>query len=195
MVGQPEFDGSLSGNSGAGQRVFLGQHQADVQRPGQRTTICGHQSHLHMRVGKVGVFGDVDDVTQGDQAAAQPDGRAVDRCHHRHSAACHTQHDVAPVRNGLGAQIGVVGQLGQIREIAACRERPAGAGEHRSAGSAIVAQSRPQLRQPDMQIVVDGVEGIGAVQGDDAQRPVGTNVDFCWHVVHFKPLIPGFAKR
>ena len=36
MVGQPEFDGPLRADSRAGQRVLLGQQQADVQRPGQR---------------------------------------------------------------------------------------------------------------------------------------------------------------
>ena len=50
-------------------------------------------------------------------------------------------------------------------------------------------------RQPDVQIVVDRVEIIRPVQGDDPQRPIGTNVDFSWHVVHVRLPIPRFAKR
>ena len=85
-----------------------------MQRPGQRSAIGSHQPHLHMRVGEIGVLGDVDDVAQRDQAAAQPNGGAIDRGHHRNSAPRHAQHDLAPVRDGLGPQVGVVRQLLEI---------------------------------------------------------------------------------
>ncbi len=195
MVGQPEFDGALGGDPGAGQRVLLGQQQADVQRPGQRAAVGGHQPNLHMRVGQVGVFGDVDDVAQRDQAAAQSDGRAVDRRHHRHPAPGHAQHDLASVSDRLGPQVGVARQFVEIGEVAAGRERPAGTGYHRGAGTAVVAHPLPQLRQPVVQVVVDRVERVGPVQRDDPQRPVGLDVDFGRHVVHVRLPIPRFVRR
>jgi len=36
-----------------------------------------------------------------------------------------------------------------------------------------------------MQIVVDRIERIRAVQHDDAQTAVGLHIDFVWHSVHF----------
>jgi len=67
-----EFDGPLRANAGARQRKLLGQQQTDMQRPGQRPTVGGHQPHLHVWIRKVRAFGDVDDVAERDQAAAEP---------------------------------------------------------------------------------------------------------------------------
>jgi len=38
------------------------------------------------------------------------------------------------------------------------------------------------MRQADMERIVDGVERIGPIQRDDAQRPVGLDVDFRWQI-------------
>ena len=195
VVGQPEFDRALRANAGARQRKLLGQQQTDMQGPGQRPAIGGHQPHLHVWVRKIGALSDVDDVAQRDQAAAEPHSRAIYRGHHGNSAPRHAQHDLAPVSDGLGPQVGVVRQLLEIPEIAAGRKRPAGSSDHRGAGRRIVGQSLPYPREPGMQVVVDRIERVRAVQGDDPQRTVGADVDFSRHVVHVRLPIPRFVKR
>src|SRR5262249_34992502 len=88
-----------------------------------------------------------------------------------------------------------VRQLGKVGEFAAGRKCPTAAGEHCRARGAVLAQPWPQLCESDVQVVVDRVEGIRPVQGDDPQCPFATNVDFGWHVVHVRVPVPRFAQR
>jgi hypothetical protein len=196
VVGQTDRGGAVGRDARPGQRVFLRQVQAGVQRPGERAAVGRDQADLHVRVGQVGGLGHIDDVAQRDQAAAEPHRRAVDGRHHRHPAARHPEHQVAPVRDRLRAQHGVAAQLGQVLEVAAGRERPAPPGEHRGAGAVVLAQPRPQPREPGVQRVVDRVERVGPVQGDDPERAVGDDVDLVRHVIHLRRLpIRGCARR
>jgi hypothetical protein len=104
-------------------------------------------------------------------------------CHHRNPATGHAQHDLAAMQNGLGAQIRILPQLLEVREITTRRKRATRPGDHRRAGLAVLAKARPHMRQADMERIVDGVERIGPIQRDDAQRPVGLDVDFRWQIV------------
>jgi hypothetical protein len=74
-----------------------------VQRPGQRAAVGRDQADRHVRVGQVRARRQVDDVRQRDQAAAQAGRRAVDGGDHRDTAAGHTEHEFAAVRDGRGA--------------------------------------------------------------------------------------------
>ena len=72
----------------------------------------------------------------------------------------------------------------EVVEVAAGRERPAVAGEHHGPGLAVEADLREQVGEPLVQVVVDGVEVVRAVQADDADRAVGLDHDLVGHVVH-----------
>jgi hypothetical protein len=161
--------------------------------------ICSGQvsgpPDLYVRIGQVGVLFHVHDVGQRHQAAPQPDSGAIYGSHQRNSAARHTQDDLATMEDGLGTQIFVLPQLLEIPEVAAGGERPTGAGDYRRASLAILAEVCPYVRQPDVQRVVYRIQRIGPVQRDDAQRPVGLDIDFRWQVVHFRLLIRGCARR
>jgi len=196
VVGQPDFGGAGGGDARPGQRVLLGQVQAGVQRPGERAAVGRDQADLDVRVGQVGGLGQVDDVAQRHQAAAEPHRRAVDGRHHRHPAPRHPEHQVAAVRDRPRAEHGVAAQLGQVLEVTAGRERPAPPGEHRGAGVVVLAQPRPQAREPGVQRVVDRVERVGPVQRDDPERAVGDDVDLIRHFVHLRRLpIAGCGRR
>ncbi len=194
-LARPELDRPLGLDPHPGQGELLGLQQADLRTPHQRTTVSGYQTDLHVRVGEVRGLGDVDDVGQRGQAAAQPDGRAIDRGDHRDAAAQHADDEVAAVLDGLLPQRLVVAKLVEVVEVAAGRERPARTGDYCRPCTGVLVERLPDLGQPHVQVVVDGVERIGPVERDDAQRAVGLDVDFVWHVVHFILLSRGCAKR
>ena len=70
------------------------------------------------------------DVGQGDEAAPETDGRPVHRGDHRHPAR--TMLSTMPLArvDALAAERSVVGQLVEVVEVAAGRERPAVARDH-----------------------------------------------------------------
>ena len=79
VVDQADLGRPLRRDAVAGERVLLGQLQAGEQRPGDRAAVGGDQADGHVRVGQVRALGHEHDVGQGDEAAAEADGRAVDR--------------------------------------------------------------------------------------------------------------------
>jgi hypothetical protein len=85
--GQAEFDGGGRRDAVAGVEVLAGPQDRGEQRPEGGAAVAGHQAHGDVRVGQVGPLGDQYDVGQHGQAAAQPDGRAVDRGDHRQREA------------------------------------------------------------------------------------------------------------
>ena len=110
VVGQPEFERSLGLDPHTRQGELLGLQQADLRAPDQRAAVGGHQTDRHVRVGEERGLGHVDDVRERRQAAAQPDGRTVDRGDHRDAASHHADDEVTAVLDRLLAQGFVVAQ-------------------------------------------------------------------------------------
>ena len=137
----------------------------------------------HVRVGQMGALGHVDDVGEGDQAAAEPDRRAVDRGDDRDPAPDHAGHDLAAVDQGLAPERRVAGQLVEVGEVATGRECPPVAGQHHGAGLGVGVDLREQLGQALVQPVVGGVELFGPVQPDDPDRPVVLDLELLGEVV------------
>ena len=137
-----------------------------------RAAVRRHQAHQHVRVGQVGALGHEHDVGQGDQAAAQPHCRSVHGGHDGHPACDHAGDDLPAVGQRLLAQPRVAGQLVQVGEVAAGRERLAVPGQHDGPGLVVGIDLREQSGQTLVQLVVGGVELIGPVQPDDPDRTV-----------------------
>ena len=135
------------------------------------------QADQHVGVGEVGALGHVDDVGQSHQAAAQADGGAVDRGHDRHPAGDHAADDLAAVGQAEGPQRRVPDELVDVLEVAAGRERPAVAGEHRHPGLGVGVELGEELGQALVQLVVGGVQVVGPVQADDADGAVDLHLD------------------
>ena len=112
------------------------------------------------------------DVGEGDEAAAEPDRRAVDGGDDRQPAGHHAGHDLPAVREGLVAQPAVLGQLVEVGEVPAGGEGPPGAREHRHPRLGVGVELREQRGQARVQHVVGGVEVVGPVQRDDADGAV-----------------------
>ena len=79
----------------------------------------------------------------------------------------------AAVEEALLAEGVVADELVDVVEVAAGREGPAVAGEHRDPGVEVGVELREQASQRAVQLVVGGVELVGTVQADDAHRAVG----------------------
>jgi DNA-binding transcriptional LysR family regulator len=188
MVGEPDRGRAIGRDARPGQRVLLRQEQAGVQRPGERAAVGRDEADLDVRVGQVGGVGHVDDVAERDQAAAEPDRRAVDGRDDRHPAARHAEHEVAAVRDRPRPERGVAAELLQVLEVAAGRERATAPGQHRGAGVVVFAQPGPEPREAGVQRVVDGVERVRPVEGDDPERAVGDDVDLVRQVIHVRGL-------
>ena len=74
-------------------------------------------------------------------------------------------------------------QLVEVGEVAAGREGPAVAGEHGHPGLGVGVELGEQLGQALVQHVVGGVELLGPVEADDADRSVGFDLDLVGEVV------------
>ena len=144
VVDEPDLGRPRRRDPVAGQRVLLGQLQAGEQGPRHRPAVGGHQAHEHVGVGEVGALGHEHDVGQRAQAAAEPDRGAVDRGHDRDPARHHAGHDLAAVGEGHAAERLVGGQLVDVAEVAARRERPAVAGQDRHPGVVVGVELREQ---------------------------------------------------
>ena len=155
-----------------------------MQRPRDRAAVGGDQTDDHVRVGEMGLVAHVHDVGQRHEAAPETDGRAVHRGDDRHPALHHVHHDALAGVDRDTAERRVVGELADVVEVAAGGERPAVAGEHHGAGVTVDVDLRPQVGETLVQVVVDGVEVVGPVQADDADRAVGLDHDLVGHVVH-----------
>ena len=82
----------------------------------------------------------------------------------------------------------VARQLVDVFEVTAGRERAAGAREHGHPRLVVRVQLREQRGQARVEDVVGGIELVGPVQRDDADRAVGLDLDLvgkvvCAHVV------------
>ncbi len=177
MVHQPDLGRPAGGDALAGKSVFLGQLQAGEQRPGDRPSVGGHEPDHDVGVGEMGALGHVDDVRQRHQTAAEPDGGPVHGGDHGHSAGDHPGHDLPTVGQGLAPQHRITGQFIQIGEVPAGRERPAVAREHHGAHLVVGIDLREQTRQPGVQLVIGGVQLLGAVQPHDAHGPLCVHLD------------------
>ena len=137
-----------------------------------------------VRVGEVRALGHEHDVGQRDEAAAEPDGGAVHRGDDRHAGT-------RPCRSRSGGRatsvsrrsVGVLGELVEVGEVAAGRERAAVAGEDDGARVGVGVELREQLGEAVVQLVVGGVELLGPVEADDADGAVGLDLDLGGQVV------------
>ena len=95
------------------------------------------------------------------------------------------------------AQVLVAGQLVEVGEVAAGRERPAVAGEHDGPGVEVGVDLREQLGQAVVQLVVGGVELLGPVEADDADRAVDLDLDLAaaGRSVVMRRAVPGCGGR
>ena len=175
---RPISRGPLGRDAVAGEGVLLGQLQAGEQRPGDRPAVGGDEADEHVGVGEVGALGHEHDVGQGHEAAAEPDGRAVHGGDDRHPAGDHARSRSAGRATSVSlAQVGVLGELVDVVEVAAGGEGPAVAGEHGDPGVGVGVELREELGQALVQLVVGGVELVGPVEADDPDRAVGLDLD------------------
>ena len=81
--------------------------------------------------------------------------------------------------------VAVLGHAVEEVEVAAGRERTALAGDHRDARVGVGAELREQLREAEVQLVVDRVELLGPRQPHDADGPsASTRIDVGQVVLH-----------
>ena len=156
--------------------VWSGQVIGPPSAATRPTTTCG--------IGEMGLVAHVHDVGERHEAAAETDRRAVHRGDDRHPALQHVEHDALAGVDRDTAQRRVVGELAEVVEVAAGGERPAVAGQHHRAGLGVDADLRPQVGEPLVQVVVDGVQLVGPVEADDPDRAIGLDHDLVGHVVH-----------
>ena len=118
----------------------------------------------HVRVGQVRALGHEHDVGEGDETAAQADGGAVHRGHDGHATAHHAGDDPTAVgQRLLAGDPGVPGQLVEIGEVAAGRERLPVPGQDDRPGLVVGIDLREEAGQALVQLVVGGVELLGPV--------------------------------
>ncbi len=122
------------------------------------------------------------DVGKGDQAAAQPHGRAVDRGHDGHSASHHAGHDLSAVGQRLLSPVLVTGQLIQVGEVAARGERLPLAGQHDRSSLVVGIDLGEETGQSAVQLMVRRIEVIGPIQPDDPDRPFEHDFQLIGHV-------------
>ena len=113
----------------------------------------------------------------------RPTAGPVHGGHDRHPAGHHPGDDAPTVDERLLAEGIVRRDLVDVVEVAPGREGPAVAGEHRRPGLEVGVDLGPQLGQALVEHVVGGVELIGAVQADDADRSVDLDLDLGGQVV------------
>ena len=101
-----------------------------------------------MGIGQVCALGHEHDVGESDQAAAQADGRPVDRGHDRDPVGHHAGDDLTAVGQGLLATFAVAGQLVEVGEVTACREGSPVAGQHGGTGPLVGVDLGEQSGQP-----------------------------------------------
>jgi hypothetical protein len=90
-----------------------------VQRPGDRAAIRGDESDDDMRVGEVRAPSHEHHVGKRHEAAAEPDGGAVDRSDDRWTALDHRHHEPLAGVDRHPAQRWILGDLLQVAEVAA----------------------------------------------------------------------------
>ena len=138
---------------------------------------------VHVRVGEVRRLGHVDDVGERDHAAAEADRGTVDRGDDRDAAPDHVEHELAALGDHVVPQRAVLRHAVEQVEVAAGRERAALAGDDGDARVGVGAQLREQLREPEVQLVVDRVELLGTRRGARCGRAVGLDADDVGQVV------------
>ena len=134
--------------------VCSGQVSGPPSAATRPTVTCGSDEVRRLR--------HVDDVGERDDAAAETDGRPVDRGDHRYPAADHVEHELAALGDHVAAQRAVVRHAVEEIEVAAGRERAPFAGDDRDARVAVGAELREDAGQAEVQLVVDRVELLGA---------------------------------
>src|SRR5262249_60697114 len=113
----------------------------------------------------------VDDAARGDDAASEPDCRAVHRRDDWRAAPDHVRHDLPALAERVTAQHAVLRHPIEEVEVAAGAERPALTGDHRDAGVRVRGELRKDPGQRAMQRVVGGVELLGTRAWDPPAPP------------------------
>ena len=160
-----------------------------MQGPGERAAVGRDEAHRHVRVRQVGRLRHVDDVRERDDAAAEAHGRSVDRGHHGDPAADHVEHELPTLRDHVASQRAVLHHPVEEIEVAAGRERAPFAGDDRDARVGVGAEQREDAGQPQVQLLVHGVELVRTGEPHDAHRAVGLDANHVGKgVVHGSPL-------
>ena len=126
-----------------------------------------------VRIGEVGRLRHQHHVAQHRDAAAQADGRAVHRGDHRQREPQHLVDDLGALAEALVAGDRVVEERRDPVQVTAGGERPARAGEDHHRGVGVGGELPPHVGERPVQVLVDGVERVGPVDGHDPDRAVG----------------------
>ena len=151
--------------------VSSGQNAAPPSPATRPTATCGSARYASLR--------DQHDVAQHGQAAAQADGRAVDRGDHRQREAEHLLDDLRAFPQALVPGHRVVEERGDPVQVAAGAERPPGAGEDHHPGRRVSAAScRQTLASAQCSGWLTAFSSAGRLMVHGADRAVGLDGQF-----------------
>ncbi len=130
-----------------------------------------------MGVGEEGALGHEDDVAQGGDRAAEPDGRPVHRGHDGDGDGEHLVDELPGQAQAAAASASVDPTMLEVLVAAAGAEGLPGAGQHHRSAALVLVDVTPEGDELGVQVLADGVEGAGLVQGDHPHGPVGPDLD------------------
>ena len=170
----------------AGKNHLLGPVAADQQRQPLGAAETGNEAQRDLRQAEHGIFRGVNEIAGQGHFTAAPQGKPVDRGDHRNGQFLQTADDQLSLARKQSALQGV--ERGQFVDV-----RPGhkgfitGAGQDQDAGVPIGFDPVQGERQLVQQLRTQGVEHLGAVEGDGGDTVILFNDDIL--VVHQSVLL------
>src|ERR1700730_7621799 len=198
----PETLGFLRVDHVAGVKHFRGFCGADKLGKEIGTAVVGKQSDLDKVLAEHSAFGSDANVSSESNIHARAGGGAVYGSDDRLSHAANLQHGVhsgAQERLELSGVV-VFAALANQAEITAGTKRAAGPGDHNDVDGFVGGEAAEAFIESDGKIFVDGIQLVGAVQGESCNAVLLGLEDqrIRCHgsrsFTHSSPLIP-FASR
>ena len=163
---QADALGFLAGQGFAQQQIVFGLGHAAQQRPDDRRMIAGGDAELGVAVDQLGGLGRDRNVGQHADHQARAHGGAADGADDRLAAIDHVVDEIARLLPTLAALLEVVGEIAGHVEVAARRERAAGAGDDDGRSVGVAVDVAPDFGKFRVRRLIDGVEPLRAVHGD-----------------------------
>ena len=134
----------------------------------------------------------IDEITEPQQRRTQPHGRAIQRCNQDLRMRVETPRDVQVVRHESShdvpphlVRVSCVSGRTTALDVGAGGEEAAGASEDGDGDSGVLGDFAEEAGEAVVVILVHGVEGFRAVEGDDGEAALGAQCDsLLWGNVH-----------
>jgi len=170
--GQAAGHGLVRADPTAGEQGMVGRLPAHHRRQGVAGGGLGDHAEGGERRPEAGRLGHEGQVTVADHGQAEADTQAVDGGDQRLGEADEGIHEPGEAVSGAAALVHRAGQVGHLAQVLARRERPTLPRQHHH-GDVPVGRGIVQgVRRGVVEGRVEGVQGLGAVQGQEPNPAV-----------------------